>query len=152
VLADPKKLRDREIGKRRVTSELDQTLGADFLRQRAALRFGPHIAPDKRGTDHLTAIIEHYGAVHLAGEADAGDIFAAQFGRSQRLANSDAASSPPIVGMLLGPANRGRRKRRMLLGSRRGDRALFVKQQGACSAGANVNAQEINRISPLANA
>jgi hypothetical protein len=43
--------------------------------------------------------------VHLAGEADTGDVIAGEICVGERLANGKAGGAPPIFGLLLGPTD-----------------------------------------------
>jgi len=43
--------------------------------------------------------------VHLTGEANASDFFGAEIGILDGLANCDTSGTPPIFGVLLGPAD-----------------------------------------------
>ena len=111
------------------------------------MRIRPHIAPDERGTDYLPARVEHDRAVHLSGETNAGDFVGAKARLLQGFRNSYAAGSPPVVGMLLGPADLGRGKRGMLLGGGCDDVPLFVDDQRARATGSNIDAENVNGAS-----
>src|SRR5690242_14889089 len=57
VLAHPEHLRKREARERGVAGQLDETLRADPLRQRATLLVRALVAPDKRRTKGLVALV-----------------------------------------------------------------------------------------------
>jgi hypothetical protein len=77
--------------------------------------------------------------VHLTGEADAGDFFGAQICARDGLANRDAGGTPPIFGVLLGPADLRRSEGLVFFGGRGDDAALAIDDDGARSSGTNVN-------------
>jgi hypothetical protein len=79
--------------------------------------------------------------MHLAAEADAGDLFAFGVTLFQQLANGALAGLPPIVRVLFGPTSAGRCKRLMLVDGRCDDRAGFIDQQGARSPGADIDSE-----------
>jgi hypothetical protein len=83
--------------------------------------------------------------VHLAGEADAGDFFAAEVRGRKRLANRDAGGAPPVFGVLLGPADLGRGEGLMLFGSRGDDATVVIDDDDASSSGTNVNPENADR-------
>jgi hypothetical protein len=86
--------------------------------------------------------------MHLAGEADAGDIVRPSPSPLNCFGYGDAAGAPPVFGMLLSPANVRRGKWGVLLSGGTGDSALLIKNQCACPAGSNINAQSENDLSP----
>jgi hypothetical protein len=73
VFANPKKFGEREIGKGRIASEVNQPICSEQVPQFLHLRLCPLIAPDQRRSNNLIAFIEQYGTVHLAGETNAGN-------------------------------------------------------------------------------
>jgi hypothetical protein len=77
--------------------------------------------------------------VHLTGEADAGDFFGAQICARDGLANRDGGGTPPIFGVLLGPANLRRSEGLVFFGGRGDDAAVAIDDDGARSSGTNVN-------------
>jgi len=82
--------------------------------------------------------------VHLTGEADAGDVFASEIRGGKRSAHGGASGVPPILGLLLGPANLRRGKGLMILRGG-GDKATrLIEEQGPRAAGANVNSENVN--------
>ena len=140
VLADPEKFGEREVGESRIRGELDDSLRADLAVQFAALVLGAHVAPDQSRTHHPVLIIEHDRAMHLAGESDAGNVIGAEARLGQGFANRQPAGPPPVFRLLLGPANFRRSEWGMFLGGRGRHPALFVEDQRACAARADVDA------------
>ncbi len=110
-----------------------------------ALRLGAHVAPDERGAQDPAVLVEHDGAVHLAGEGGCFDIDAGYGGED--IANGGLGGAPPVLGVLLGPA-RMRRAKRLMLGRGRGDEVSFyIHQNGARAAGADIHSQK-HDVSP----
>jgi hypothetical protein len=85
--------------------------------------------------------------VHLTGEADAGDFFSAQVCTREGFANGDAGGTPPVFGMLLGPADLRRSEGLVVFGGGRDDAAVAVNDDGARSSGTNVNPEYVDRAS-----
>jgi hypothetical protein len=77
--------------------------------------------------------------VHLTGEADAGDFFGAKICVRNGFANRDAGGTPPVFGVLLGPADLRRSEGLVFFGGGRDDAAVAVDDDGARSSGTNVN-------------
>jgi outer membrane usher protein FimD/PapC len=102
---------------------------------------GALVAPDKRGTNNASVFVEQDGAVHLTGKADAGDLFAAEACARKRFANGDAGRLPPVIGMLLGPADLRRGEGLVVRGCGRDNAAVTIDHDGARAASANVNAE-----------
>jgi hypothetical protein len=114
------------------------------------LFFAALVAPDERGAHDFTGGVEQNRAVHLAGEADTGDFLGANRRFLQGFSYGDAAGAPPIARILLGPARVRRSERLMFFTARCDDGAGNVGQQRACAAGADVNAEEVDVGSPIA--
>ena len=144
VLADPQKLRKREIGKCGIAGKLDDASGAQLLIDLLTLRFGANVAPDQRGANDVISIVEHHSAVHLAGEADARDVITAQARLLERLSNREAAGSPPVLGILLGPADLWGSEGRMLFGGGTHYMSVRVDDERARAAGSDVDAEYVN--------
>jgi hypothetical protein len=89
--------------------------------------------------------------VHLAGESNGSDVFAGKIRTPKGLANSDACGAPPVLGLLLRPANLGSRKRLMICRCGRNEPPVLVDDDGACAAGANVNAKYVDKASSTAS-
>src|SRR5215469_1029470 len=144
VFTDPENLCESEVGKRGVRGELNQALEAKGLREFAGLLFGANVAPDERGANDVPAFIEKDRSVHLAGEADAGDVFASEIRGGKHFAHGGAGGVPPILGVLLGPANLRGGKGLMIFGGC-GDKATrLIDEEGSRAAGANVNSKNVN--------
>jgi hypothetical protein len=77
--------------------------------------------------------------MHLAGETDAGDVLPSKIRASQRFADCDAGGVPPVLGLLLGPANLGRSKGFVIFGGGRDEEAGLIDYDGPRAARANVN-------------
>jgi hypothetical protein len=69
------------------------------------LFFGANVAPDQCGTDNASLLVQHDCAVHLTGEADAGDFFGGQIRARDGFTDGEASGAPPVFGMLFGPAD-----------------------------------------------
>jgi len=144
VFTDPENFRESEVGKRGVRGELNQALEAKGSREFAALFFGANVAPDERGANDIPAFIDKDRAVHLAGEANTGDVFASEIRARQRFAHGDTGSAPPVLGLLLGPANLRRGKGPMIFRGRRGEPTSLIDYDRARAAGADVNSENVN--------
>jgi hypothetical protein len=114
---------------------------ADFLRQLAALRIRPDIAPDQCRTHDLVPLVEHDRAVHLPGEADTGNVLRPKARVCQGLRNRDATGPPPVFRLLFGPSDLRGGKRRVFFGCGRDHVALFVQDQCARAARTHINAK-----------
>ena len=147
-LPHPEEFGQGEIGERGVARQPDQPLGPHPRGEGAALRLRPHVAPDQRRPHHGIGPVEHYGAVHLPRKADAPDRLPADARRGERPAHRDPRRAPPVLGLLLRPPDFGRRKGRVFLGGRAGDRPGFVQNQGPGSPGADIYPQKIHGPSP----
>jgi hypothetical protein len=77
--------------------------------------------------------------MHLAGEADAGNIVRAGVSPLESLGYRYPAGTPPVFGMLLGPPDLRRSKCRVLLRGRAHDAAFLIENQSARPAGSNIN-------------
>jgi hypothetical protein len=115
-----------------------------------ALLFSANVAPDQSGANDPTLLIEHNGAVHLTGEANANDFFSFEVGTRDDLANRDAGGAPPVFGMLLGPADLRRSEGLMLFRGGGDDPAVAIDDDGARSSGTNVNPEYVDRASSTA--
>jgi hypothetical protein len=78
--------------------------------------------------------------MHLAREADAGNIVGAEVRAGKCFANRNSAGTPPVFGLLFGPADLRGSERRVLFGRGCEQAALFVDDEGARAASAYVNA------------
>jgi hypothetical protein len=145
VLADPKKFRQGEIGKRWIAGELNQTIATEEIRKLLYLGLGALIAPDERGTDHFIAGIEQDRSVHLPGETDGGNLIRAH--ARERAADGLGAGAPPIARILLGPSGLGRSEGGMRFGSRGNNLPALVQDESACATCTDINAEELDTTS-----
>ena len=107
VVAHPERLSEREVGERRIASQLDQAIDPERMGKLSHLRLSALIAPDNGGADDLVLLIQQNSAVHLAGEADASDIIFADAGLLQYVAYRELAGLPPVLRILVGPGGVG---------------------------------------------
>ena len=108
VVAEPEDLRRREAGERGVGDHLDELLaaaGAAF--DLVALGGGALVVPEQGGADDLARLVEEHRAVHLAGEADGGDVGGLQLGLLHDGADDLDRGLPPVFGVLLAPERLG---------------------------------------------
>jgi len=82
----------------------------------------------------------------LAGEADAGDVFASEIRTGKRFAQGGTCGVPPILRLLLGPANFRGGKGLMIFCGGRDKPTRLIDEQGARTAGANVNSENVNGV------
>jgi len=75
----------------------------------------------------------------LARETDAGDIFADKVRASERFVHREASGAPPILGLLLGPANLRRGERLVVFRGARDKAAALIDYDRAGAASANIN-------------
>jgi hypothetical protein len=78
--------------------------------------------------------------VHLTGKTDARHVIARCLRLLQRFFHRRAASTPPIEGVLFGPAILRRREGLMFVRAGCGNAAAPVDEKRACAAGSNINA------------
>ena len=112
VAAKPKELGRREAGESAVARELEQAAEADPLLDLAALGAGALVVPEDGRPEHALVGVEGDEPVHLAGEADSGDVVDGE--RSEGL----LGRAPPVFRVLLGPAGAGHRQWILALGPR----------------------------------
>jgi hypothetical protein len=110
-----------------------------------ALLFGTDVTPDQRGANDSSLFIEKDCAVHLAGETNAGNVSACVIRARQRFAHRKASGTPPIFRLLLGPANLWRSKWLVILGSCVDQAAIWIDDDRARAACADVNSQDVNK-------
>jgi hypothetical protein len=84
--------------------------------------------------------------VHLAGEANAADLFRRDAGGLNDVADRLPGGAPPVGGILFGPGGARRRKRLMLGGTGSENGAVFRYEDGARSAGSDIDAKDRNRF------
>lgn len=117
-----------------------QAFEADGALELFGLCFRALIAPDERGADDFVVRVEKDGAVHLAGKSDAGDGVASEPGGCDGFADGKSGGAPPVAWVLLGPARLWTGKVGVLFGAGGEDGAAVVEDNGASSAGSNINA------------
>jgi hypothetical protein len=76
--------------------------------------------------------------VHLTGESDAGDFFGGQIRARDGFADGEAGGTPPVFGMLFGPADLRRSEGLMVFCRRRNDTPMAIEDKGARASGADV--------------
>ena len=101
---DPEQFRQSEVGERGIAGQLDQALGAEEFVEFPALFFAALVTPDDGTANDLVGGIEQNRTVHLAGEANTGDLIAADTGSLKSPADRDSRGSPPVLRILLRPA------------------------------------------------
>ena len=109
--------------------------GVQFLR----LAAGALIHPDHAGVRHGAITPQQYTALHLAGQADAGDA-PPHTGDGHRLTDSPVTGVPPVGGTLLCPAGPGRYHVAFLIAAA-ADHAGGIHNDGLDAAGSGVDAQ-----------
>jgi hypothetical protein len=129
---------------------MNETIGAEETVQLMDLRLGTLIAPDEGGTNHFIAGIQQNCPVHLSGEADAGDFVGAVSRGVESAPNRQTAGSPPIARILFCPARLRRGEGRMLFRTRRDHAPLFIDDESAGSARADVNPEKLDTPSVCA--
>ncbi len=112
VVPEPEQLRRRETGESAIPGQLDQSLEADEPLDLGALRGGALVVPEDRRPQHRVVRAERDEPVHLPGEAERLALSPAD------VAQRSLARTPPVVGILLGPAGLRRRERIPVLGLR----------------------------------
>ena len=85
--------------------------------------------------------------MHLTGETYAGDVFSAKVGTRDGFANRNTGGAPPVLRLLLGPANLRRSKGLVFFRGRGDDVAVAINDDGARSSGTNVNPEYVDRAS-----
>ena len=83
----------REAGQRSVAGQLDQAREPDALLDLGALGRRPLVVPEDRRPQHPLVRVEGDEAVHLAGEADAGDLGHASSASASLAARAQSAGS-----------------------------------------------------------
>ena len=142
VFADPEKFGEREIGKRRIASELNDAGEAKDFFKFSRLFFGALITPNDGWANDVARGVQQNRAVHLTGEADARDVIGRCLCLLHRFFYRCATGAPPIEWVLFGPAILRRCKGLMLMRAGCDDSASFVNEKRACTGGSNVNAQK----------
>lgn len=86
--------------------------------------------------------------MHLSGETQTSNGVPPQSGTLQSAWNGNRASGPPIVRLLLGPANLLRRKGSVLFRGGSNYAPVLIHNQDTRSAGAYVNPEYVDKLSP----
>ena len=141
VVAEPEDLGRREAGERGVGDHLDELLAAaGAALDLVALGGGALVVPEQGGADHLAGFVEEHRAVHLAGEADGGDVGGLELGLLHDGADDLHRGLPPVLGVLLAPQRLGVGAR--VAGAGRGeDAAVGGDGEALGSGGADVDAE-----------
>jgi len=142
VIADPEEFGESEVGERGIAGELDEALEADFFVEPVALRLGSLVAPDEGGAENMAAGVKHDAAVHLASEADGLDFPSGDGGGGHDSGDGFTSGAPPVVGVLLGPADVGGVDGGVIAGGGGEDTAFPVDENCACAACAYVDAEK----------
>jgi hypothetical protein len=103
VLADPQELDQSEIRKRRIRGQFQQPPRANRPIEPRALLLAPLIAPDDGRPQNVPVLVENHSPMHLAREADAGDLPRLHAALRQHRPHRLLASFPPIRRVLFGP-------------------------------------------------
>ena len=140
--ADPEQLGQGKVGQRGVAGEFDQALAADLCLQPVALGLGALVAPDERGAQHLAFGVEHDAAMHLAGQADGIESPRRRVRRGHGAGDRLARSSPPVLRLLLGPADMFRPDGRVLACRRGHHQASPVYQDGPRASRPYIDSQK----------
>src|SRR5262249_7352392 len=139
LVPKPQDLRRLEPGERRVARDLDEPALAHQLGDDLALLRGPLVVPEQCRPDHVARRVQEHRPVHLAGEADAGDVLTVLGDLARRRPEHLPNAVPPSRGILLGPLRAGREQR--VLGRRGGDDGtLLVDGDRLGARGADVDA------------
>jgi hypothetical protein len=115
------------------------------------LGLGSLITPNQGRTDDFVILVEQDGAVHLAGESDGHDRFGCKAGGLERFANRECGGAPPVARVLFRPAGLRAGEIGVIFRARGEDCAEFIEDDGARSAGSNVDAKDWNTASFLSN-
>jgi hypothetical protein len=151
VFANPENFRQREVWQGGIARELNQALQAKCAREVAALLLGAYVAPDECRADNISFFVEKDRAMHLAREADAGDVLAREVIARERFANCCASSAPPVFRMLLRPANLRRCKGLVVFGRGRYQATSLINYDGPRAASADINSEDVNKASSTAS-
>jgi len=149
VFANPKKFGEREISKRCIAGEVNETVCPEKGPQFLHLGLCPLIAPDQRRSNNFVAIIEQYGAVHLARESNAGNFVGSSSAAGESASHSQRRGSPPIARILFCPSQLRAGKRNVLLGAGRDNAAMFIDDKCAGAARTNIDPKKADSPSWL---
>jgi hypothetical protein len=79
--------------------------------------------------------------MHLSGKSYAGDLIGLQVCGGEGFADGDSSGSPPILRVLLGPADLGRSEGLVFFGSGRGNLPIGTNNERSRSASTDVNTE-----------
>jgi hypothetical protein len=145
VFSNPKNFGEGEIRQSRIAGELNQALQTKSACEIAALFFCADVTPNDRGADDAAVFVKKDSAMHLAGEANAGNVFAREIRSLECVANRCAGGAPPVFRMLLGPADLRRGEGLMVFRGRRDNGAAAIDYDRARPARANVNPEYVDK-------
>ncbi len=143
MVAHPKKLGRGESGEGRIGGLLENELFAGGAVDPVDLLLAALIAPDEGGPNHAVVGVEQGQAVHLTGEADAGDGGSRDAGFRQDAADRLEARIGPVLRALLGPKRFFDPNIFVSGGNARGDLSVAVHEQGARAACSDVDSEPI---------
>ena len=102
VVFHPKDFRERESGKRRVASDVEQG-GTEARGQVGAFRGRALVAPEDGGPQGPVRRVKGGEPVHLAGEPHGGNVSGSGRARVPQRTQGAGGGMPPGIGVLLGP-------------------------------------------------
>jgi hypothetical protein len=143
IFAHPENFWGGEAGEGGVGDEVDELCAAaGFGFDLSALGGGALVVPKQCGAEGFGSVAEEDAAVHLAGEADGGNVGGFDLRFFQDGFGGGAGGLPPVFGVLFRPAGLGRTDG--VLGHRGGeDGAVFIADEGLRAAGSDVDSEEI---------
>ena len=121
MTTQPEELRRSEARQRAVSGQPDQPVEPDPVLDLGALGRGALVVPEDRGPDHAPGLVEDDETVHLAREADSGDL-----APGRHLGERGLGGTQPVAGILLGPAGP---RRGELVPARSGREHVAVRRQ-----------------------
>lgn len=130
---------------------MDETVGAEEIEKLLDLRLCSLITPDDGGPNYFIVGIQQDCPMHLPGEPEAGDFISAGSQGAESASNRQAAGSPPIVRILFRPSQLRRCERGVLFRAGRDHSPVFINDESAGSAGANVDPEELDTPSHLSS-
>ena len=107
------------------------------------------VTPDDCRSYDIVFFIQQNCSMHLAGEANAGNLVCAGGGLTQDLADGQNTGAPPVAGILLGPPRMRNTKRLVILRNGRKQIPILIHNYGAGPAGSDIDAQELDSKPPL---
>jgi len=138
VLPCPDNLRSRETGQRGIKSQIQEPLSPDRVHDPLALGGRALVVPHDTAPEDAPLGVQHDHAVHLSGQAKAGDIAGAYMRGIDDLPYRLDGCLPPILGVLLRPL-RPRGIHGIVVGGAADQVPQFIDQEGAGSRSAYVD-------------